>query len=136
MTMSGYDAVSGKMTDVNGGITLVNADLEIAASWSFKGMMAHWNRKHAKAAYVPSLFRTPPPEYRYGGQVLMCEQTDFLRFLKSFAAGKIYYDPGIKIEEATSSRPRTKQRSQFRVAHGDLIDLYERHDVVKHLVQL
>jgi hypothetical protein len=135
MTVSGYDSISGKMTDVNGGIELVSSDLQIAASWSFKGMMAHWNRKHAQAAYVPSLFQTSPPEYRYGGQVLLCEQTDFLRFLRSFAAGTVYYDPGIKIEDASSSRPKMKTRSQFRVAHANLTDLYEHHEVVSHLAK-
>jgi hypothetical protein len=127
--MTGYDPASGKMTDLNGGFELVNSHLEVAASWSFKGLMAHWNRKHAQAAYVPSLFRTPPPEYSYGAHVLLCEQTDFLLFLKAFAAGTIYYDPGIKIEEASSAKPVIKRRSQFRVAHADLTRLYQRHEV-------
>src|SRR3546814_18715163 len=81
----------GKITDLDGGMALIDAANEIAASWTFKGMMAHWNRKHAQAAYVPSLFRTPPPEYKYGAHVLLCEQTDFLLFLKAFAAGRGYY---------------------------------------------
>ncbi len=130
MTMWGYDPASGKMTDVNGGFELVNSHLEVAASWSFKGLMAHWNRKHAQAAYVPSLFRTPPPEYSYGAHVLLCEQTDFLLFLKAFAAGTIYYDPGIKIEDASSAKPTIKRRSQFRVAHAELTRLYQRHEIV------
>ncbi|WP_199556309.1 MvaI/BcnI family restriction endonuclease [Sandaracinobacteroides hominis] len=82
MIMSGYDPLSGKITDLDGWLALIDASGEIAASWTFKGMMAHWNRKHAQAAYVPSLSRTPPPEYRYGANVLLCEQTDFLLFLR------------------------------------------------------
>src|SRR3546814_7426625 len=77
MIRNGLDAASGKNTDLDGGMALIDAANEIAASWTFKGMMAHWNRKHAQAAYVPSLFRTHPPEYKYGAHVLLCEQTDF-----------------------------------------------------------
>ena len=128
--MSGYDAQSGKITDLDGALSIVDGQEEIAASWSFKGMMAHWNRKHAQAAYVPSLFRTPPPEYSYGPSVLLCEKTDFLLFLKAFASGSVYYDPAIKVEEASSEKPKIKRRSQFRVAHADLPRLYERHEVV------
>jgi len=130
MVMSGYDAQSGKITDLDGSLSIVDGQDEIAASWSFKGMMAHWNRKHAQAAYVPSLFRTPPPEYSYGPSVLLCEKTDFLLFLKAFAAGSVYYDPAIKVEEASSEKPKIKRRSQFRVAHADLPLLYERHEFV------
>jgi hypothetical protein len=129
MSLTGYDAASGKITDMNGGLALVSAADQIAASWTFKGMMAHWNRKHAQAAYVPSLFRTPPPAYSYGAQVLLCEQTDFLLFLQAFAAGTIYYDPGIKIENASAAKPAIKRRSQFRVAHADLTRLYRQHEL-------
>lgn len=130
MILTGYDPSTQKMTDLDGGMALIDAHGVVAASWTFKGMMAHWNRKHAQAAYVPSLFRAPPPEYSYGPKALLCEQTDFLLFLKAFAAGTIYYDPGIKIEKASSARPDIKRRSQFRVAHDDLTKLYQRHEIV------
>jgi len=130
MTITGYDSLSGKMTDIDGEMMLLDEDDDLAASWSFRGLMAHWNRKHAQAAYVPSLFRTPPPEYSYGEKILLCEQTDFLLFLKAFAAGVIYYDPAVKIENASSESPDIKRRSQFRVAHRDLTKLYQRHEVV------
>jgi len=131
MTLTGFDATTGKITDMDGGLALIDAGEDIAASWTFKGMMAHWNRKHAQAAYVPSLFRTPPPEYSYGAHVLLCEQTDFLLFLKAFAVGAVYYDPAVKIENASSDRPVIKRRSQFRVAHAELTRLYQRHEVVQ-----
>jgi hypothetical protein len=131
MVLTGYNEASGMMTDLNGGMSLIDANDAVAASWTFKGLMAHWNRKHAQAAYVPSLFRTPPPEYSYGGQVLLCEQTDFLLFLKAFASGTVYYDPAIKLENASSPAPQIKRRSQFRVAHADLTALYKRHESVR-----
>ena len=127
MILTGYDPAEDKMTDLDGGMELVDASGVVAASWTFKGMMAHWNRKHAQAVYVPSMFRSPPPEYCFGPQALLCEQTDFLLFLRAFAQGMVYYDPGVKIENASSERPQIKRRSQFRVAHGDLIKLYQRH---------
>tara|TARA_B100000678_G_scaffold168753_1_gene140825 strand:+ start:8119 stop:9438 length:1320 start_codon:yes stop_codon:yes gene_type:complete len=130
MTISGFDARSGKITDLDGALCLLDGSDNIAASWSFKGMMAHWNRKHAQAAYVPSLFRTPPPEYSYGNSVLLCEQTDFLLFLSAFAAGAVYYDPAVKIEKASTMKPKLKRRSQFRAAHADLPQLYRGHEVV------
>lgn len=133
MTLTGYDAASGKIADIEGGLALVSANDEVAASWTFKGLMAHWNRKHAQAAYVPSLSRTPPPEYSYGAQVLLCEQTDFLLFLKAFAAGTVYYDPAVKIERASSAKPDIKRRSQFRVAHADLPQLYQKNETVSLL---
>lgn len=128
--MSGFDARSGKMTDLEGGMMLVDRNGSVAASWSFKGMMAHWNRKHAQAAYVPSLTRSPPPEYSFGSKILMCEETDFILFLKAFAQGAIYYDPAIKIENASTLRPAIKRRSQFRINHARLSDIYHSSNIV------
>ena len=51
-------------------------------------------------------------------------------FLKAFAAGSIYYDPAIKVENASSPKPDIKRRSQFRVAHADVPLLYKAHEVV------
>lgn len=86
--------------------------------------MAHWTRKHAKAAYVPSLIRTPPPEYTYGGKALLCEGTDVLLLLRALAQGRAYYDPGIKMEQAGLAGRRIKRRSQFRIGHADLAGVY------------
>lgn len=131
ITLSGYDEATAKITDLDGGLILISAKDEVAATWSFKGMMAHWNRKHAQAAYVPSLFQTPPPEYAYGPEVLLCEETDFLMFLRAFAAGQVYYDPAVKLENASSTTPEIKRRNQFRVAHNDLTRLYRRFELVQ-----
>lgn len=131
LVMDGFDARTGKITNLDGGIMLVDRNEQVAASWPFKGMMAHWNRKHAQAAYVPSLTRGPPPQYAFGNQILLCEQTDFILFLKAFALGAIYYDPAIKIENASTERPTIKRRSQFRVNHAKLIDIYHTAEVVE-----
>ena len=130
MTIAGYDAATGKITDIDGGFALITESGEEAASWSFAGMMKHWNRKHAQAAYVPSLHRTPPPQYAYGSRILLCEQTDFMLFLKAFEAGAVYYDPAIKLENASSLSPDLHRRSQFRVRHSHLTQMYHRHEHV------
>lgn len=131
MVLTGYDTTKGKMTDLDGAIQLVDAKEDVAASWDFPSLMAHWNRKHAQAAYVPSLFQTPPPQYRFGSNVLLCEGTDFLRFLKAISECAIYYDPGIRMTTLASGKYEIKRRSQFRVAHSDLTRLYERTEKVK-----
>lgn len=124
LRLEGFDADTGKILDMNGSINLIGRDDAIAASWSFAGIMEHWNRKHAQAVYVPSLTRKPPPEYCYGSQVQLCEETDFLLFLKAMSLGVVYYDPGIKLEQVTSSNPRAKRRSQFRLKAVNLPSLY------------
>ncbi|WP_169195383.1 MvaI/BcnI family restriction endonuclease [Devosia sp. MC1541] len=131
ISIDGYDAARGTITNLEGGIQLLSRLNEVAAAWSFKGMMEHWNRKHAQAAYVPSLFRTPPPEYSYGPRILLCEQTDFLLFLKAFAADVVSYDPAIKIENASSPRPEIKRRSQFRIKHSEITQMYHRSEIVQ-----
>lgn len=130
MTINGYDLAGEKITNLSGGISLTDREGKMAATWSFTAMMQHWNRKHAQAAYVPSLFRTPPPEYAYGPRILLCEQTDFLLFLKAFAAGIIYYDPAIKIEKASSAKPEIKRRSQFRTKHNQIMRMYHHSEYV------
>ncbi|HDY98657.1 MAG TPA: hypothetical protein ENH72_09185 [Pseudomonas sabulinigri] len=130
LELVGIDEVTGKITDMQGGVFLVSRKDEIAASWGFSGMMEHWNRKHAKAAYIPSLSRKTPPGYCYGPKVLLCEKTDFSLFLEAMIAGKIYYDPGIKMEGASSGKPKIKRRSQFRVKHSSLKCLYHLQEEV------
>jgi hypothetical protein len=130
MVIDGYDGETGLITDMDGSFRLVDVTGTVAASWNFKAMMSHWNRKHAQAAYVPSIFRTPPPKYAYGGEVLLCEQTDFMLFIRAFAAGAVYYDPGIKMENASAAKPALKCRSQFRIRHAHLASMYHHSETV------
>jgi hypothetical protein len=125
MSLLGYDYATKKITDMNGGIALLSRQGEIAALWGFIRILEHWKRKHAKTAYIPSLFQTPPPEYSFGSKILLCEQTDFDLFLKALIAGKIYYDPAIKLEYQENTR-KIKKRSQFRVLHDHVTRLYHK----------
>lgn len=133
LRMLGYDYEKQNIVDMNGGIALLDPKDNVAALWKFTGIMDHWNRKHAQAAYIPSLMRKPPPEYCYGAKVLLCEKTDFSLFLKAVTDGVVYYDPGIKVENASSEKPKTKKRSQFRIKHKDLSKMYHKTELV-HLL--
>ncbi len=125
LELSGYDIASKKIIDPSGGIALVADDGETAAIWNFSHFIDHWKRKHAQAAYIPSLSRNEGfREYHYSNKIKLGEGTDFLKFLSAMANKDIYYDPGIKMENASSKKPKTKRRSQFRVKSGKLTSLY------------
>ncbi len=130
LELRGYDPQSGKIEDVSGGIFLVNTDGEVAAMWSFPKILEHWNRKHAKAAYIPSIYQNPPPQYAFGQKILLCENTDFSLFLNGLAQSSVYYDPGIKIENLGMINETSKKRSQFRIHHDNLTAMYKSHEYV------
>jgi hypothetical protein len=124
MVLDGYDAATGTL-DATKGIALVDRHGAHAAVWGYTGLIKHWARKHERAAYIPSITRAQPRlQYHYAGAVLLGEETDFIRFLNAMAAGEIYYDPGIKLEAASTKHPKLKRRSQFRVAVRNLPRLY------------
>jgi hypothetical protein len=127
LKLIGYDSLKGKITDENGAISLVRNEHEVAASWYFADLLGHWNRKHNQAVYIPSIKRTEPAlQYHYGDVVRLCEGTDFLKLLKAFADGKVYYDPGIKLENASDPKlKKTKRRSQFRIKSREIPSLYK-----------
>lgn len=130
LSLLGYDKTSKKITDSSGGVALVAADGEIAAIWHFTKMMDHWKKKHARAVYIPSLSTIEETrKYHYGSRVRLGEGTEFLMYLKAMANQSIYYDPGIKMENA-STKPKIKKRSQFRVKTGNLQSLYHKMEEV------
>ena len=132
MQLNGYDAKTKKITDATGAIALVSDSGEVAAEWSFGKILEHWSHKHTKAVYVPSQCRTEPQrQYSYGNKVRLAQKTDSLRLLAAFANGGVYYDPGIKLENVSIGAPRTKKRSQFRVASRGISALYETVETVE-----
>jgi len=125
LQLQGFDVERCTIADATGCLALVSDSGEIAASWAFSGILEHWSRKHSKTVYVPSLCRTEPSrQYHYGDRVRLAEGTDSLKLLKALALGVIYYDPGIKIENA-SSIPKIKRRSQFRIASKAIQNIYQ-----------
>ncbi len=127
LDLIGYDKEQRKITDVNGALVLKSEKGTIAASWDFASLMRHWNRKHSQAVYVPSKRRLQPRrQYCFGPVVRIGEGTDFLKVLEALERGSIYYDPGIKMENASSPHPKIKRRSQFRIKSRELSALYNR----------
>lgn len=125
LTLNGYDKAAGKVTAATGSLALVDDKGAVAAEWSFAQLMAIWNRKHAQAVYVPALARQEPArQYSYGSPVRLAEGTDFTRLIRAVAAGAVYYDPGIKLEHASTAQPEHKRRSQFRVRNSEISSLY------------
>lgn len=128
LVTQGYDQVNKLITEAAGYIALVDKDDNLASSWSFGKLMEHWKRKHAKAAYIPSLSRKNPDNsksYHYCNNVRLFEGTSFLNLLEAIIENHVYYDPGIKLENFSTSQT-TKRRNQFRIKSQRLSDLYEK----------
>lgn len=128
--LDGFDQESGRIVRATGTISLISENGLIAASWTFAKIMDHWKKKHAKAVYVPCQMRGSGSEYRFGSEVKLGIGTNFEMLLSSMASGHVYYDPGIKLERASTAKPRLKRRSQFRVNHRNLKALYKRLEMV------
>lgn len=130
LSLIGFDATSRKLTNVSGCIALLDAKQNIAASWAFSHLLTHWNKKHAFAAYVPSLPDLDHGQCSYKNPLLLGEHTDFSRFLSAIAAGLVIYDPASKIENASTPQSRVKARSQFRISSKNLAGLYEKFEAI------
>ena len=127
MYLKGFDPATSKITDANGAITLVDDSEIVAASWSFSKIMNHWKKKHSQAVYIPCMMRTAQSggrEYYYGNNIELGIGTNFEIFLSAMAKGYVYYDPGIKLENVSNPESTPKRRSQFRVNHKHLENLY------------
>ena len=125
--LAGFDTSSCKITKADGSIDLIDASEVVAASWSFQKIMDHWKRKHSQAVYVPCKMRKASNggrEYHYGNLVELGKGTDFEMFLSAMLRGYVYFDPGIKLENASNPDSTPKRRSQFRVNHKYLSELY------------
>ena len=129
LVLEGFE--SKKRFASSGAVQLLDASDNVAAAWSFAKLMDHWKAKHAAAAFVPSQQRRAPDlQYRFGCRILLGEGAEFGLFLDALNEGKVYYDPGIKLEGISTSAPKAKKRSQFRVASRDLPALYESSRIV------
>lgn len=131
LQLTGYDIKKNQIDDINGGISLVSEDGVEAAIWHYGALLEKWNRKHAKAAYIPSASRKGEiTQYKYGHVIALGVGTDFGKFLSAMASRIIYYDPGIKVEGFSSDKPKAKKRSQFRIKPKDIPVLYESMELV------
>jgi hypothetical protein len=139
LIVKGFDTDDNKIIDSEGFIGLIDKEDNIAASWSFSSLIKHWNKKHSKACYVPSLKRNNESEnpfsnqqYSFGNRVILGNSTDITLFLKEIHLGHIYYDPAIKLELAIEGErgQKTKTRSLFRVNSSNLSSLYKENEII------
>lgn len=126
MTLDGYDPATGIVDLTTGQLALRSDSGDVALSFPVRQLLDHWASKHALAAYVPYVPKGDRRrEYLYGTRVRLGVGTDGLRFLRAISTGVVYYDPGPKLENASSPRPTEKRRSQLRVTCADVPQLYE-----------
>ena len=130
LVIHGFDAERRKLENLNGYIALIDRSDKVAASWSVKGIIDHWKRKHGRAVYVPSIHQSDPTAYAFGQIVDMCEGADILNFLNATASGDVYLDPAVKLEGVPGSSPKIKRRNQFRVSHKNLSTLYTKFEKI------
>jgi hypothetical protein len=104
----------------------------VTASWSYAKLMDHWKRKHSQAVYIPCIknqnTKSGEVKYHYGKEIEVGVGTTLENVLGCMHSGTVYYDPGIKLEQASSAAPKLKRRSQFRVAHQNLDALYNKFE--------
>lgn len=130
LKLIGFDQESGKIRNTDGRISLIDESGNETASWSFSSLLLHWNKKHNQACYVPSISTSNDGRYyKYGDKIILGTGTDFQLFLSEMSKGNIYYDPGIKMENA-SKKPKFKKRSQFRIISRNLPNLYKLNEII------
>ncbi|MBL7790555.1 MAG: hypothetical protein JNL75_12065 [Chitinophagales bacterium] len=130
LQLIGFDNETNRIRNSNGRIALVDDSGVETASWSFSSLLLHWNKKHNQACYVPSMsIKKPQLQYKYGNNILLGTGTDFQLFLNQISIGNIYYDPAIKMENA-STKPKIKPRSQFRMKSQHLANLYKQNEII------
>jgi hypothetical protein len=129
-TATGFDEHS-KDLDLDGAIQLLTQHGDVASEWSFAKLLEHWNKKHAQAAYVPySMEMKADRFYHYDRIVDLGIGTDFLKFLEAVSSAGIYLDPGIKMEHASTLKPKIKKRNQFRINYRNLPKLYDAWETI------
>ncbi len=124
-SVDGYDRVSDTVTDEDAcALSLRSDDGNIIARWNYASLLTHWQKKHDKAVYVPSMVSREPLKYRYGPSVRLGIKTGINYFLRAVADGYVYYDPAPKLENA-STHPVCKERHQFRIQSRHIGVLYD-----------
>jgi hypothetical protein len=126
LILDGFDFERGLITNVTGVIVLLSDTGLISAKWSFIRLLEHWARKHSQAAYIKYKKQTKNEKflYHYQSPVWLGEGTDFSMFLKAMNNGSVIYDPAPKVTDASTLKPKTKARSQFRISFNHLDKLY------------
>lgn len=126
LQLIGFDSVTNRITNIEGGITMLDSRGEPSAIWTYGDLITHWGKKHANAAYVPCKRRKEPSvDYSYSPPALLGVGTDFTKFLMAMSKGLVNYDPAPKLMNASTDASTVKARSQFRISIKNLPALYD-----------
>ena len=112
-------------------VVLINPNTdEIAAGLTFSKLSASWGRKHAGGIYVQttrsqSVSPARPPRYTFGPTVHSGLGTSPLYLMKAIGTGKVYLDPGDRVNSAGEEKKRTQWRIEKPrgVALGDALSI-------------
>ncbi|MDR1286403.1 MAG: MvaI/BcnI restriction endonuclease family protein [Treponema sp.] len=128
LVIKGFDYDKGTITDMGGGLHLIDKQNNPVAIWSFNELLTHWGRKHSHACYVHYNVEMHNNKigYVYLSPVYLGEKTELSLFLKTMQAGLILYDPATKVMLNEKGNTNVKARSQFRINFNNLTKLYER----------
>lgn len=129
LTVDGYDRTTNTVTDPDACGLSLRADTDtgdIIARRDYAGLLSHWQKKHKNAVYVPAIRGDDPRRYRYGPVARLGETTSITHFLRAVYDGITVYDPAPKLENASTSAARAKERHQFRIASRSIGELYDR----------
>lgn len=132
LAVRGFNPSRKIIEDVGGAVELLDDAGDCAAAWSFADLMIGWNKKHSQAAYVPyESEKVMTPAYRYFSPALLGEGTDFNRYLAALCDGRVIFDPGSKVMNASTDKSTVKARSQFRMSVKNLAVLYQKFGPVE-----
>lgn len=125
LTLDGFDLKSSTFPE-GGGLSLRTSSGDLAAHWSYSELASRWAIKHANACYVPAQkCAAGSLKFRYGREVYLGSEPRLSYFFKSIVDGSIFFDPGIKLENASSPNAKIKERHQFRAKFIDTSRLYQ-----------
>ena len=121
LRLRGYDVETNKLTDVDGGLELMDDSGMITLRWSLEKLLSSWKDKHQNTAIVPAQKRVIDgvAYFRFDKRVLLCEGGDIYRMLRCIAEGKVYFDPGHYWSPA-----KWKKRSMLRITLKNLQHLF------------
>lgn len=125
MRLEGYDPISSKVTDPEGGLMLRDNKGNLAAGWKFEKLIEHWKKKHRNTCFVSSskIKDGVVPKYLFGPNVTLGKGINLTRFLTALHSSTIYHDPGTNMK-LVNNKWKPKKRNQFRVAWRNIDSLY------------
>lgn len=117
---------NAKKFRTDGMIALIEHDTgELAAGWTYRKLIEHWQTKHNRAAYIPYITknRGRNSTVKYGPLITLGVSTTFGLLLQAFNDGVAFYDPGDKAI-LKNGKWSPHARSQFRINYKKIVALY------------